>query len=91
VEPLDEDEPMPKLCWKVRGFLVSEKGQDLAEYALLVGLIAIVVIMAVTVLGENLSIVFRRVGYAIGWIGGRYRKLSVTPFPWPLPVPYPYP
>ena len=31
----------------------TEKGQDLAEYALLIGLIALVVILAVTILGTN--------------------------------------
>ena len=36
----------------------SEKGQDLAEYALLIGLIALIVILAVTLLGEQISIVF---------------------------------
>ncbi len=36
----------------------SEKGQDLAEYALLIGLIALIVILAVTLLGEQISTVF---------------------------------
>ena len=36
----------------------SEKGQDLAEYALLIGLIALIVILAVTLLGEQISIIF---------------------------------
>ena len=36
----------------------SEKGQDLAEYALLVALIAIVVIAAVRLLGTNVSAIF---------------------------------
>ena len=33
----------------------SERGQDLAEYALLIGLIALIVILAVTLLGNNIS------------------------------------
>jgi len=33
----------------------SEKGQDLSEYGLLVALIAIIVLLAVTVFGSNLS------------------------------------
>ena len=36
----------------------SEKGQDLAEYALLIGLIALIVILAVTLLGNQISTVF---------------------------------
>ena len=36
----------------------SEHGQDLAEYALLIGLIALIVILAVTLLGNNISEIF---------------------------------
>jgi pilus assembly protein Flp/PilA len=36
----------------------SEKGQDLAEYGLLLGLIAIAVVAAVIFLGEQISVVF---------------------------------
>ena len=36
----------------------GEKGQDLAEYALLLGLIALVVILAVTLLGQQISTIF---------------------------------
>jgi len=43
----------------------SEKGQDLAEYALLIGLIALVVILAVTLLGTNISSVFSRIAVEI--------------------------
>jgi pilus assembly protein Flp/PilA len=50
----------------------SEKGQDLAEYALLIGLIALIVILAVTLLGTQISIVFSTIANNIsGWnIGG---------------------
>ena len=37
---------------------ISERGQDLAEYALFLGLIALVVIVAVTLMGEQISTVF---------------------------------
>jgi pilus assembly protein Flp/PilA len=40
----------------------GEKGQDLAEYALLIGLIALVVVLAVTFLGEQISITFSEIG-----------------------------
>ena len=44
----------------------SEKGQDLAEYALLLGLLALVVIVAVTLLGGNLSTLFSDLASAVG-------------------------
>ena len=43
----------------------SEKGQDLAEYALLIGLIALVVVAAVTVLGGGISNVFNTIASTI--------------------------
>lgn len=42
-----------------------EEGQDLAEYALLIGLIAIAVVLAVTFLGSQISLVFSRIGSAV--------------------------
>ncbi len=50
----------------------SEKGQDLAEYALLIGLIALVVLIAVTLLGANISSVFTNIATTIGgwWAPG---------------------
>ena len=44
----------------------SELGASLVEYALLVALIAVVCIIAVTVLGGNASKKFSSVGSAIG-------------------------
>ena len=43
----------------------TEKGQDLAEYALLIGLIALVVILAVTILGTNISEVFSSIAASV--------------------------
>ena len=43
----------------------SEKGQDLAEYALLIGLIALIVVAAVMFLGGQLDDVFSRIGNTI--------------------------
>ncbi|MBS1253226.1 MAG: hypothetical protein MAG451_02275 [Anaerolineales bacterium] len=45
-------------------FLGREEGQDLAEYALLIALIAIAVIGAVTFLGEEISTIFSSIGDA---------------------------
>jgi Flp pilus assembly pilin Flp len=39
----------------------GEKGQDLAEYALLIGLIALIVIVVVTLLGTQISIIFANI------------------------------
>ena len=44
----------------------SEKGQDLAEYAVFLGLIALAVIASVTVLGENISDVFSALASQVG-------------------------
>ncbi|MDX1623560.1 MAG: Flp family type IVb pilin [Gemmatimonadota bacterium] len=46
--------------------LNDESGQDLAEYALLIALIAIVVIAAVTLLGTNISGVFDSIATTLG-------------------------
>lgn len=43
----------------------SEDGQDLAEYALLIALIALVVIGAVTLLGTNIQTVFNNIANAL--------------------------
>lgn len=47
----------------------GEKGQDLAEYALLIGLIALIVVLAVTLLGTNISTIFSQIASAIGTWG----------------------
>lgn len=44
----------------------SEKGQDLAEYALLIGLIAIFVIVAVALLGTNINTIFNNIATYLG-------------------------
>lgn len=46
----------------LRTVIKGEKGQDLAEYALLIALIAIAVIIAVTTLGEQIDAIFQRIG-----------------------------
>jgi pilus assembly protein Flp/PilA len=47
-------------------WLRREEGQDLAEYALLIGLIALVVLIAVTILGQNLSGLFSAIAAEVG-------------------------
>jgi Flp pilus assembly pilin Flp len=43
---------------RMRNWLRRDEGQDLTEYALLLGLIAIICIIAVTALGRNISGLF---------------------------------
>jgi len=43
-----------------------EEGQDLSEYALLIGLLALVVMVAVQVLGVNLTAVFTNIATTVG-------------------------
>jgi pilus assembly protein Flp/PilA len=57
---------MATLYLKVRSWFQREEGQDLAEYALLIGLIALIVLGAVTLLGEELSEVFQGIATEVG-------------------------
>ena len=60
------NERMWKLYWAVRNRLeMQEEGQGLAEYALLLGLIAVVVIAAVTLLGTQINTVLGRITTAL--------------------------
>ena len=76
---------MEHLIRKARGYLASEGGQDLAEYALLIGLIALVVLVAVSLLGGNLSLVFGRMGAVFAKLSGRIRPVIGTPIASPYP------
>jgi pilus assembly protein Flp/PilA len=51
--------------WLRARFSDSERGASLVEYALLVALIAVVCIIAITILGENASTSFSKTGSAI--------------------------
>jgi pilus assembly protein Flp/PilA len=53
----------------VMNALRREGGQDLAEYAILLALIALVVIVAVTFLGTNISTVFRSMATRLTSLG----------------------
>jgi pilus assembly protein Flp/PilA len=46
---------MKNLIKKVKGFLGNEEGQGLVEYALILTLIAIVIIVALKVVGRSAS------------------------------------
>jgi pilus assembly protein Flp/PilA len=57
---------MSQLYFYLVNLFRREEGQDLAEYAILIGLIAIVVMVAVIMLGRNLSTLFESMGSAVG-------------------------
>jgi pilus assembly protein Flp/PilA len=52
---------MINLYLRLRALLAQEEGQDLAEYALLLALIAIVAVAAVTLLGTNVQAIFNNI------------------------------
>jgi len=49
--------------------LLDESGQDLAEYAILIGLIALAVIVAVGLLGTTISNIFSDIGTTLSGAG----------------------
>jgi pilus assembly protein Flp/PilA len=52
-------------AWMTTHLPKDEKGQDAAEYAILIGFIAIIIIAAVTLLGQNISATFAAIAAAI--------------------------
>jgi len=52
---------LPYLRTWLRTVIKDQRGQDLAEYALLIALIAIVVIVAVTFLGQQVKSIFNSI------------------------------
>jgi pilus assembly protein Flp/PilA len=53
------------LCGGIRSVLTDEQGQGLAEYGLILGLIALVVIGAVILIGQNVAGILSNVGTSI--------------------------
>ncbi len=43
----------------------SEKGQDLAEYSILIGLIALLVVVSLTIIGGGINEIFNAIAVAI--------------------------
>jgi pilus assembly protein Flp/PilA len=56
---------MTALNMYLRNWLKAQKGQDLIEYALLAGLIAIVAVISITAAGSSVSTLFANVADAI--------------------------
>jgi pilus assembly protein Flp/PilA len=62
------EEAMTLYLW-LKNRLESEDGQDLIEYALLVGLIVIIVIGAVTLAGTSVSTIFSNIATKLSGVG----------------------
>jgi pilus assembly protein Flp/PilA len=62
------EEAMTFYLW-LKNRLESEDGQDLIEYALLVGLIVIIVIGAVTLAGTSVSTIFSNIATKLSGVG----------------------
>lgn len=54
----------------------DEKGATAVEYGIMVGLIAVVIIVAVTLLGNTLQLMFREVSCSVG--GGTWTPVAAT-------------
>lgn len=56
---------MKKLFFKIKSFMMSEKGQGMVEYGLIIALVAIVVIGAIMLLGGNISDIFNKAAESV--------------------------
>lgn len=56
---------MMKLFVRLQNMMKSEKGQGMVEYGLIIGLVAIVLIGALTLLGGGLEGIFERITDAL--------------------------
>jgi pilus assembly protein Flp/PilA len=61
---------MKSLVKRFRGFMGNEEGQGLVEYALIIALVAIVVIISLTLLGRRVSNSYTNIAGALGGPGG---------------------
>jgi len=50
-----------------KGFFKKEEGQGMVEYALIIALIAVVVIVAIAAVGDQVAVVFNNI---VGELGG---------------------
>jgi Flp pilus assembly pilin Flp len=53
------------MLFQIRNWLRRQEGQDLTEYALLIGLIVIVAVVAVALLGDSISALLGGVASAL--------------------------
>jgi Flp pilus assembly pilin Flp len=57
------------LYFWLKNLLESDEGQDLIEYALLVGLIVIITIVAVTSAGQSVQKIFQNIATQLSGVG----------------------
>ncbi len=57
-----------KLINRLRSFVRDDSGQDLLEYALLVGLIALVTVLAVTAAGTSINGIFTAIATSLAGV-----------------------
>jgi pilus assembly protein Flp/PilA len=57
---------MLSLYFRLMNWLNEQEGQGMAEYGLIIALVAIVVIVALTALGTQLSTIFASIAAAVG-------------------------
>ena len=60
---------VPNLVWKLR-LLLSQRAQGMVEYALILVLVAIVVIVALTTMGTAISSKFSQITAGLNGAGG---------------------
>jgi len=56
---------MMNLITRLRAFACNDEGQDLIEYALLVGLISLVAVAAITLAGGSVNTIFTNIQTAL--------------------------
>jgi pilus assembly protein Flp/PilA len=54
----------------LRNWYDSEEGQDLVEYALLIGLIVLIVIGAISVAGQSVQTIFQNIADTLAGVAG---------------------
>ena len=59
---------MLSLYVKARNLMASDKGATAVEYGIMVALIAVIIIAAVTLVGEQLAVVFNNVATELGFV-----------------------
>jgi pilus assembly protein Flp/PilA len=56
---------MKNLVKRIKGLVVNEEGQGLVEYALIIALVAIVILVAISILGRKVSNTYQNISGAL--------------------------
>lgn len=54
----------------LKNLFQDESGQGMVEYGLILALVAVVVIVALTFMGDQIKDIFRSIGEKLGGVGG---------------------